>query len=120
MPPRKTTVIRKLREICLALPDSTEEEKWGKSHFCMKGKIFAGVDDVSDNMTIGFKTEMEDAKHAVQIPGIEKAPYVGHKGWGTIDPRIHHDWEQLNEWIVVNYCPFAPKRSRNKLDEAME
>ena len=44
MKSKSETVLNRMREICLALPDTKETMTWGKPHFRVIEKIFAGCD----------------------------------------------------------------------------
>lgn len=109
-------LLGKIREICLALPDASESEKWGKPHFCVKEKIFAGCGEEDGKLVMGFKLEMSHARQIIQLPGFWKAPYVGHKGWVSMDVTVHDDWELLNEFVLESYKLIAPKKSLDKLN----
>ncbi|MGI9517973.1 MAG: MmcQ/YjbR family DNA-binding protein [Pirellulaceae bacterium] len=108
---------RRIRKICLALPDATESEKWGQPHFCVAGKIFAGCGDEKGTFALGCKLEMDRAARMVKLPGIWKAPYVGHKGWVSVDPTAFDDWAAIEEMIGCSYRLIAPRKSLEKLDD---
>jgi predicted DNA-binding protein (MmcQ/YjbR family) len=60
---------------------------------------------------------MDHANAIIQIPGFSRAPYVGHKGWITIDPSLVKDWKTVQELIGESYRLIAPKRSLDKLPD---
>ncbi len=109
--------ISKVKQICLALPDTAESEKWGKPHFCVNGKIFAGCGEEDERFVVGFKLEMDHAASIIKRPGFSKAPYVGHKGWVSMDPTVVTDWSLIRDLILESYQLIAPKRSIAKLPE---
>jgi predicted DNA-binding protein (MmcQ/YjbR family) len=116
--PRKT-ILDEIRAICLSLPDTKETPTWGKPHFRVGEKIFAGFDDESGKPTVGMKLEKEHADDLVQRDErVERAPYVGHKGWVSIDATRFTDLAQLRELILESYRLIAPKRSLAKLAAA--
>lgn len=90
----------RVRKICLQWPDTKETITWGKPHFRFKEKIFAGIDDG----VLGCKTEMTKAARLIKLPGFSKAPYVGHKGWVSIDLRVVRDWKLIQELLYESYC----------------
>jgi predicted DNA-binding protein (MmcQ/YjbR family) len=110
-----TDVLRRVREICLALPDTVETITWGKPHFRVKDKIFAGFSDEEDVATIGFKLAMDHAASILEDPRFERAPYVGHKGWVSMDASAITDWNEVRELIRESYGLIAPKRSLARL-----
>ena len=74
-----------MRAICLALPDTKETLTWGQPHFRVGEKIFAGCGDEKGRAVIGFKLDMDHADAIIQDPRFWRAPYVGHKGWVSMD-----------------------------------
>ncbi len=67
----KQTMLTKLRRICRALPDAVESIKWGKPHFCVREKIFAGCDDAVDRLVIGFKLATKFGTASKQRPRVK-------------------------------------------------
>jgi predicted DNA-binding protein (MmcQ/YjbR family) len=110
--------LAKIRKICLSLPDTKETMTWGKPHFRVGEKIFAGYGEENGKGVVGFKLEMAHATIAVQVPGFSRAPYVGHKGWVSLETDSVKDWDEVNEMILESYRLIAPKRSLAKLDAA--
>jgi predicted DNA-binding protein (MmcQ/YjbR family) len=112
--PKSDPILSKVRQICLALPDTKETITWGKPHFRVGDKIFAGYGAEDGRTSIGCKLEMQHAAALVKLPGFAKAPYVGHKGWVSIDPAVASDWDHLRELIHESYRLIAPKKSLAK------
>ena len=108
--------LAKIRKICLSLPDTKETMTWGKPHFRVGEKIFAGYGEEDGKRIVGFKLEMAHANLAVQVPGFSRAPYVGHKGWVSLETDSVKDWEEVREMILESYRLIAPKKSLAKLD----
>jgi predicted DNA-binding protein (MmcQ/YjbR family) len=103
--------LRKVRKICLSLPETEETPTWGKPHFRVKGKIFAGYGEENGRETIGFKLEMEHADFLVQNDKrFARAPYVGHKGWVSMDAKGAKDDNELRDLILESYRLIAPKK----------
>ena len=113
---RKSTY-EKVREICLSLPETKETITWGQPHFRVGEKIFAGYGDEKGKATIGFKLEMEHADLLVREDDrFERAPYVGHKGWVSMDAARVGDWNELRDLIRESYRLIAPKKLVKLLD----
>lgn len=113
---KTTAALEQMRRICLALPDTKETLTWGKPHFRVCDKIFAGCGEEDGVSTIGFKLEMNHAAAIIQIPGFRRAPYVGHKGWVSLDASNVKNWKLVEELILESYHLIAPKTSLAKLD----
>lgn len=63
---RTDAVLTRIREICLSLPDTKETITWGKPHFRVGEKIFAGCGEEDGRQVIGFKLQMAHARRCDQ------------------------------------------------------
>ncbi len=106
--------LKKMRAICLALPDTKETPTWGQPHFRVGEKIFAGLGEAAGVVTAGFKLELDHADAMVRRRGFSRAPYVGHKGWVSADVEVVTDWGELRHLIHESYRLIAPKRTLAK------
>jgi hypothetical protein len=52
----------------------------------------------------------------IKVPGCSRAPYVGHKGWITIDTTVFDDWADIRDMIDESYRLIAPKACIQMLD----
>lgn len=111
---RGKTAMDRMRTICLALPDAEEMEKWGKPHFCVKGKIFAGCGEHAGHLgtpSLGFKLAMDHQSEVVRREGWHVAPYVGKHGWVSVEAGAVDDWDEISACVLESYMLIAPKRS---------
>jgi predicted DNA-binding protein (MmcQ/YjbR family) len=116
---RKTpSVLAKMREICLSLPDTKETPTWGQPHFRVGDKIFAGCGEENGKAVIGFKLEMDHADAIVQDPRFRRAPYVGHKGWVSMDASGVKEWGEVRLLILESYGLIAPKKTLARLTKS--
>ena len=113
---KKPSALDRMREICLALPDTKETPTWGKPHFRVGEKIFAGFGEENGRAVIGFKLTMPHAKAIIANPRFWPAPYVGHRGWVSMDTTGLEDWDQVRELVLESYRLIAPKRTVKLLD----
>jgi len=113
---KSDTVLTHMRKTCLSLPDATETLKWGKPHFRVSDKIFAGCGEENGKPVIGFKLEMDHADAVIQNPRFWRAPYVGHKGWVSMDATQVKDWDEVRELILESYRLIAPKKTLANLE----
>lgn len=102
--------LAKVRAICLSFPNTKETLTWGKPHFRVGEKIFAGYGEERGLSVIGFKLEMRHAADIVRDPRFWKAPYVGHKGWVSMDVSGVSDWDEVRRLIHESYLLIAPKK----------
>jgi predicted DNA-binding protein (MmcQ/YjbR family) len=113
--PKIDPILTKMREICLSLPDTKETITWGQPHFRVGDKIFSGYGDEKGKKVIGFKLEMDHADAMLDDPRFWRAPYVGHKGWVSMDATQVRHWEEVRLLIHESYRLIAPKKSLAKL-----
>lgn len=117
--PNADTVLAKLREICLALPNTKETATWGKPHFRVGDKIFAGFGEEDGQHAIGFKLAPEHAAAKVKDARFRPAKYGGHKGWVSMDAFAVTDWEVLRSLIHESFRLIAPKRIVALMDSSV-
>jgi predicted DNA-binding protein (MmcQ/YjbR family) len=118
---KKDDALTKMREICLALPDTKETLTWGEPHFRVGDKIFAGYGEKEGQASIGFKLAMLHAEAVIhEDPRFTRAPYVGHKGWVSMDATRVKDWEEVRPLILESYRLIAPKKTLAKLEGGAE
>ena len=113
-----SSVLVHMRAICLALPETRETLTWGQPHFRVGEKIFAGCGEEKGRVVIGFKLDMDHADAIIQDPRFWRAPYVGHKGWVSMDASGVDDWNEVRPLVVESYRLIAPKRTVAKMDGA--
>jgi predicted DNA-binding protein (MmcQ/YjbR family) len=111
-----SSVLDHMRAICLALPDTKETLTWGQPHFRVGEKIFAGCGEEKGRVVIGFKLDMDHADAIIQDPRFWRAPYVGHKGWVSMEAGGVDDWDEVRPLVLESYRLIAPRRAVAKLD----
>lgn len=73
--------IDSLRAFCLALPDATEDIKWGQDLvFSIGKKMFCAV-NIEPPHQFSFKTTPEDFAQLVEREGMRPAPYLARAMW---------------------------------------
>lgn len=117
-------MIERIREICLALPETSERLSHGSPSFFVRQKktfVSALLDGHHDN---DFPHLWLAAAEGVQGELIAEAPdrffrppYVGHKGWIGIHLEDDADWDEVEDLIEESYRMTAPKRLAALLDQ---
>ena len=118
-----TDPLRRLRKLCLALPEAHEVEAWGSATFRVK-TIFA--------MYAGPGNHYQDGRAGVWLkagPGNQALmrqaapdrffvpPYVGPSGWiGVYLDSPRTDWEELAELLRDAWRLSAPKKLVARVD----
>jgi predicted DNA-binding protein (MmcQ/YjbR family) len=107
-------VENRLREICLALPDATEEPAWKGTRWVVRKKTFAHVLGVqlggADSIVVlSFRSEGEELEILRQV-----GPPFFVLGWGRdamgmmIDETT--DWDEVRELVTESFCVLAPQK----------
>ena len=123
-------VVARLRGICLALPETYEEEAWVGVRWCVRRKTFAHV------LTVDPERQRAHARaaavdHPIDVvtfraPAGELAamrqagfPFF-YAGWGrdvvgmVLTPKT--DWDEVAELLTDSYRVLAPKKLGAQLD----
>ena len=108
-------IIERLRKICLALPEATEQEAWSEPTWRVKGKMFAQMDDYhhgSPHCAVWLPStiEAQEALIAADPKRFFRPPYVGHKGWVAIVLDTGPDWAVVAELVRDAYRRIAPAK----------
>ena len=106
--------LRRLRSLCLELPEAVEQQAWGDPTWRVRGRIFAMQ---KGNHEGGRPSVWLKVPAGAQPPLVESAPelffvppYVGHKGWIGVyldGPRVR--WSALRGLVRVSYGLIAPR-----------
>jgi hypothetical protein len=103
----------RLRELCLGLPDSSEERAWVGTRWVVRKRTFAhvlGVEDANTGVLVvlAFRSVGEE---------LEVFRDAGHPffvlGWGrdalgmVLDAET--DWDEVREVVIESFCVLAPK-----------
>jgi predicted DNA-binding protein (MmcQ/YjbR family) len=103
--------------MCLALPEAYEEETWGEATFRVRRKIFVLAADRDGTTSASLKAAAgEQQALLAQGDPYYFPPYVGSKGWVSIDLRSRLvDWAEVGELVTESYRLVAPKRLSARL-----
>ena len=101
--------LAKLRALCTALPEVTEEVTWGTDiNFRVRKKIFC-FPGSGDSLTV--KADREELPALLADPRVSPAPYLARGGWIRLDlSKGRVDWNEIDELIRTSYCLIAPKK----------
>ncbi len=110
--------LKRLRAICLALPEATEVGFGGHENsptFRVRDKIFAMyTDDHHGDGRVAVWCKAPPGAQDVLVGAdperFFKPPYVGPKGWIGVRLDRPVDWDQLADFVTESYGMTAPKR----------
>ena len=96
-------MIERIRKVCLALPDTTEDVKWGNDLvFSVLGKMFAVV-CLEPPHTVSFKCSPEDQAELVERDGIIPAPYLARYFWVQLAEPSVLGWPELRQRLRASH-----------------
>ena len=100
------TVVERLRQICLALPETLEEITWGSDlNFRERTKVFCFLGESS--MTI--EVPKDTLIGLLDDPRFALAAYLCWFGWQTIQLVEPIDWDEVEGLFHGSYRLVAPK-----------
>ena len=112
--------IHRLRQICLALPESEERETWDIPTFRVRSRIFAmHTDDREGRHSVWLKAPQGSQQVLVGADGERffVPPYVGHKGWVGMRLDRRPNWDEVALLVRRSYRLTAPKKLAARVDE---
>ena len=119
---RQTNPLARLREACLALPETHEQIAWGTPTFRVRTKMFVMFADNhhgDGRVAAWCKSTFNDQDLMVRsdpkrffVP-----PYVGPSGWVGVRLDLRPNWQTVSEVIEAAYRLVAPKRLVTSLDQ---
>ena len=116
--PRAQQVLPRFREICLALPETSEVIQFGSPVWKAGRKTFAGVHDRSGRLKLQFWAGADRQATLTFDPRYAIPPYIGHNGWIELDVEDDAHWEEVEGLVLHSYRHFALKRMLRALDGA--
>jgi hypothetical protein len=102
----------RLRAICLALPEASEELMRRGPSYRVANKIFALERPWGDRLALWCKVP-EGAREIFLAAGPARffiPPYFGPKGWIGVGPDPAADWPEIEAFVRRSYRFVAPKR----------
>ncbi|MCE9597214.1 MAG: MmcQ/YjbR family DNA-binding protein [Spirochaetia bacterium] len=112
------TLIKTLREICLAFPETYEKEAWGECTFRVnKGTMFAMTD--CDHHGSGHTAVWVKANPMVQDMMVKSdpkrffvPPYMGSQGWVGFRLNVKSKWKEITSILRDGYEMSVPRKMK--------
>jgi len=113
--------LQRLRELCLALPETSERLSHGEpTWFVREKKTFVTYANHHHDDVLGFWCA---APEGVQGKLVSSAPdrfyvppYVGHRGWLGVRLDVELNWDEIADIVEDAYRMVAPKKLVAELD----
>jgi predicted DNA-binding protein (MmcQ/YjbR family) len=114
---RALTVLKSLRKLCLALPETNEAKQFGTPVWRAGAKSFASSYAYKGYLQLSFWVGAERQSMLTADKRYEIPPYQGHNGWIALDVSKHSNWDEIGELVLYSYRHFAIKRMLAALGE---
>ena len=120
--PDPDSVLARLREICLALPETSERPSHGAPSFFVRGKtcFLMLMNDHHGDGRFAIWCAAPAGDQALLVDADADTffvpPYVGHRGWLGVRLDRGLDWEELAGIVEDAYCTVAPKTLVDRLE----
>ena len=112
--------LKRVRGICLTLPEAREVEAWGHPTFRAGKKMFAGFGADVDGLNIGLAMGYERQDELLNDKRFFPTPYAARLGWVSLHIDRKTDWKELQGLIREAYRQVALKRMLKALDDQKE
>jgi predicted DNA-binding protein (MmcQ/YjbR family) len=108
-----------IRELCLSLPNTREEIRWG-DHLLFKigGKMFAITSLGPEGVRLSLKSTPDKFYELTEIDGVIPAPYMARNFWISLerwDALRRHEIEELVRESYALVLAKLPKKKQAEL-----
>ena len=107
--------LRRLRALCLALPETSETSSWGHPNFKAGMRTFVAFERVTGRASIAFRLEPPDVERLLRRKGFFTTPY-GRDQWVSLWADGAIEWKAVTELVERSYRVVALKRMIKALD----
>src|SRR6516162_1504312 len=111
--------LKKVRAVCLALPEATEVEAWGHPTFRAGKKMFAAFGQDKVGLTIGLKMSFARQDELLEDDRFYPTPYAARQGWVSLRIDGKTDWDELGQLLREAYRQVALKRMLKALEDSV-
>ncbi|HEY1303081.1 MAG TPA: MmcQ/YjbR family DNA-binding protein [Vicinamibacterales bacterium] len=114
-PGRGERTLRRLRALCLALPETRETASWGHPNFKAGTRTFVAFERVKGQPSIAFRLEPADVARLLRRKEFFTTPY-GRGLWVSLRADGPLDWQTVTDLVDRSYRVVALKRMLRALD----
>ena len=107
--------LRRLRDICLALPETSETASWGHPNFKAGTRTFVAFERVKGRASIAFRLEPDDVDRLLRRKSFFATPY-GRGQWVSVWADGAIDWKAVATLVDRSYRVVARKRMLKAID----
>jgi len=108
-------IVRKLRALCMAFPETSEASSWGHPNFRAGRRTFSTFEIVRGRPSIAFRLNAVDVGLLLRRKNFFATPY-GKGCWVSVwvDGRV--DWRLVERLLARSYRTVATRRMVTVLD----
>jgi hypothetical protein len=117
---RAKAVLKELRKICLAFPETSEAKQFGFPVWRAGKKVFAQAYCYrgEGKLQLGFWVGVDQQALLIRDKGFSIPAYTGHNGWIALDVSRTANWQEIQSLALFSYRHFALARMLKALDAA--
>jgi predicted DNA-binding protein (MmcQ/YjbR family) len=112
---RAAATVDRLRQLCLAYPETSETASWGHPNFKAGKKTFVAFEQVKGRPSIAFRLEPQDVERLLTRRQFFVTPY-GRGQWVSLWAEGTLDWKAVADLVDRSYRLVAQKRMIAALD----
>ena len=112
---RRRRTLRRLRALCLSLPETSEASSWGHPNFKAGKKTFVAFERVKGRASIAFRLDRDEVDRLLSRKQFFVTPY-GRGLWVSVWADGILDWRAVGGLVDRSYRTVALKRMVAALD----
>ncbi|HTR39547.1 MAG TPA: MmcQ/YjbR family DNA-binding protein [Bryobacteraceae bacterium] len=105
-------ILARLREICLALPKTSETTTFGHPTFQVGTKTFMVLETYKGVLSICVKVGKNMQPVFLEDGRFYRTPYVGQHGWVSLRANTKLDWKEIEGLVQGSYELVHNKKRR--------
>jgi predicted DNA-binding protein (MmcQ/YjbR family) len=108
-------ILKRLRALCLSLPETNETASWGHPNFKAGKKTFVAFERVKGRASIAFRLEPDEVDRRLTRKQFFVTPY-GRGQWVSLWADGPIDWHAVETLVERSYRVVALKRMLTALE----
>jgi|SRR5690242_1203174 predicted DNA-binding protein (MmcQ/YjbR family) len=108
--------LKRLRALCLALPETSETPSWGHPNFKAGKRTFVAFERIKGKASIAFRLDPADVDRLQQRREFFVTPY-GRGQWVSLRADRAIDWKAVKDLVERSYRVVALQRMIRVLDQ---
>jgi hypothetical protein len=116
-PPTIAEALQSVRELCLALPGTSERVSHGEPSWFVKKQFVTFANNHHDDRVAFWAAAPDGAQeHWIALDGVRffRPPYVGGRGWIGVYLDVDQDWDDIGEIISGAHAVVTQRRGTQR------